>query len=178
LRAFQAAIGRELLPIERAAVADGSEGRRRHTVYLRWEASARNERWEADHVELPVLVLPPRASRPCKPWVTLFLDAYSRLVMGWALSPAPGRTPRSALYTRTNDGPGKRGDTRRSGALAHALVTEPRRARPAAQSSAPTRSPTSSLGWARPDLVTLDSRGTTSKHTYRARIPGSRRRTG
>jgi hypothetical protein len=65
------------------------EGQRRHTVYLRWEAEHRNQRWEADHVELPVLVLPPRARRPRTAWATLFLDAFSRLVMGWALSVTP-----------------------------------------------------------------------------------------
>jgi putative transposase len=52
-------------------------------VYLRWEPHHRNERWEADHGELPVLVLPPRATRSCRPWATLFIDTYSRLLMGW-----------------------------------------------------------------------------------------------
>jgi putative transposase len=89
LRAFQAAIERELRPIERAAVADGIDGQRRHTVYLRWNVAGRNDRWEADHVELPILVLPPRGARPRKPWVTLCIDAYSRLLMGWSLSLAP-----------------------------------------------------------------------------------------
>jgi putative transposase len=89
MRVFQLAIKRELLPIERAAAASGVDGQRRHTVYLRWEASARNDRWEADHVELPVLVVPPRGTRPRRPWVTLFIEAYSRLVMGWALALGP-----------------------------------------------------------------------------------------
>ena len=88
-RVFQMAIRRELLPIERAAAANGVDGQRRHTVYLRWEASGRNERWEADHVELPVLVMPPRGTRPRRPWVTVFIDAYSRLVMGWSLALGP-----------------------------------------------------------------------------------------
>ncbi len=34
--------------------------------------------------ELPVLVLAPRAQRPRKPWATLFIDGYSRLITGWA----------------------------------------------------------------------------------------------
>jgi putative transposase len=89
LRVFQAAIKRELLPIERAAVADGIDGQRRHTVYLRWNVAGRNDRWEADHVELPILVLPPRGCRPRHPWVTLCIDAYSRLLMGWSLSLVP-----------------------------------------------------------------------------------------
>jgi putative transposase len=45
--------------------------------------------WESDHKELPVLVMAPRAQRACKPWVTLFVDGYSRLIMGWALSLVP-----------------------------------------------------------------------------------------
>ena len=89
LRTFQAAIARELLPGQRAAISSGVEGRRRHTVYLRWEASYRNQVWQADHKDLPVLVLPPKARQPSRPWVTLMLDAYSRLVMGWAIAPYP-----------------------------------------------------------------------------------------
>jgi putative transposase len=58
-------------------------------VYLRWEPVCRNARWEADHKELPVLVTPPRGRRPVKPWVTAFLDCYSRLIMGWAVSLRP-----------------------------------------------------------------------------------------
>jgi putative transposase len=77
LRTFQAAIARDLLPGQR------------HTVYLRWEATYRNQLWQADHKELPVLTLAPKARRPRKPWVTLLLDAYSRLVMGWAIAPYP-----------------------------------------------------------------------------------------
>lgn len=66
LRTFQAAVAREMLPIERATAAEGIAGQRRHTVYLRWEADYRNQCWEADHVELPILVLPPRLSHPCR----------------------------------------------------------------------------------------------------------------
>ncbi len=36
-----------------------------------------------------MLVTPPRGARSCKPWVTLFIDCYSRLIMGWALSLHP-----------------------------------------------------------------------------------------
>ena len=84
------AFARALTPAERAAAADGVEGRRRHEVYLRWAPAARNALWETDHVELPVLVVPPPPARkPCKPWATLFVDGFSRLLMGWALSLQP-----------------------------------------------------------------------------------------
>ena len=89
LRTLQRAFARQLSPGERAAVVDGVAGRRRHEVYLRWEPACRNARWEADHKELPVLVTPPRGVRPRKPWMTTFLDCYSRLIMGWALALRP-----------------------------------------------------------------------------------------
>jgi putative transposase len=89
LRSLQRAFAEQMSPGERAAAVEGVEGRRRHEVYLRWEPVARNARWEGDHKELPVLVTAPRGMRPCKPWATLFLDCYSRLIMGWALSLRP-----------------------------------------------------------------------------------------
>lgn len=89
VRTLQRAVSRDLLPGDRAAIVDGAEGRRRHQVYLRWEPSHRNEIWEADHKQLEILVRPPRAQRGQKPWVTLFLDAFSRLIMGWAIAMSP-----------------------------------------------------------------------------------------
>lgn len=89
LRTLQRAFARDLTPAERAAAVDGVDGRRRHEIYLRWTPVRRNAIWEGDHKELAVEVTPPRGVRPVKPWVTLFLDGYSRLVMGWALSLRP-----------------------------------------------------------------------------------------
>jgi len=86
LRTFQAALVRRFQAGERAALVEGVEGRRRHQVYLRWEPEARNELWETDHKELDVPVLFPRAQRPRKPWSTLFVDGFSRAVMGWAIA--------------------------------------------------------------------------------------------
>jgi putative transposase len=89
LATLQRAFAEQLTPGERAAAVDGVEGRRRHEVYLRWAPSRRNALWEGDHTELPVLVMAPRAQRARRPWATLFVDGYSRLVMGWALSLCP-----------------------------------------------------------------------------------------
>ncbi|MBW0102961.1 DDE-type integrase/transposase/recombinase [Pseudonocardia sp. KRD291] len=89
VRRLQYAFATQLTPGQRAGLVEGAEGRRRYEVYLRWEPPARNALWEGDHVELPVLVLAPRAQRPVKPWATLFIDGYSRLVMGWAISLRP-----------------------------------------------------------------------------------------
>ena len=89
LRTFQAGLARRFAPGDRAVVREGVEGRRRHQVYLRWEPEARNELWEADHKELDVPVLFPRAQRHRKPWATLFVDGFSRAVMGWAIAEHP-----------------------------------------------------------------------------------------
>ena len=90
LQSLYEAFARAITPAERAAVVDGVEGRRRHEVYLRWAPAARNALWETNHVELPVLVVPPPPARkPCKPWAMLFVDGFSRLPMGWALSLQP-----------------------------------------------------------------------------------------
>ena len=89
LRRLQEAFAEQLTPGQRAGLVEGAEGRRRHEVYLRWAPSARNALWEADHVELGVWVLAPRAQRPAKPWATLFIDGYSRLIVGWAISIRP-----------------------------------------------------------------------------------------
>ena len=110
LRTYQSAFGRQLLSGQRAALVQGDEGRRRHEIHLRWEPEHRNAVWEADHKELPVLVLPPRGLRPQKPWVTLFLDGFSRAVMGWALSLQPSAASvlaalRMALLQDSDQGP-------------------------------------------------------------------------
>ena len=89
LATLQRAFATQLTPGQRAAARDGVEGRRRHEVYLRWAPTARNALWEGDHVELPVLVLAQRAQRPVKPWATLFIDGFSRLITGWAVSLRP-----------------------------------------------------------------------------------------
>ncbi len=89
LRTFQRALTRCLNPGDRATIRDGVEGRRRHQMYLRWAPEARNELWEGDHKRLDVPVLFPRCQRPRQPWVTTFLDGFSRAIMGWAISDRP-----------------------------------------------------------------------------------------
>ena len=56
------------------------------------------------------LVTPPRGRRPVKPWVTAFLDCYSRLIMGWAVSLYPNAATvlaamRRALVVDPDRGP-------------------------------------------------------------------------
>jgi transposase InsO family protein len=89
LRTYQRAIVRVLTPGDRAALRNGVSGQRRHQVYLLWEPEARNQIWETDHTQLEIPVLFPRAHRPRQPWLTTFIDGYSRAIMGWAISDQP-----------------------------------------------------------------------------------------
>ena len=89
LPTFCRAIERDVSPAERAYARHGEDGRRRYSVYRRWEPASRNEVWEADHDELDVRVLPLRGRRLVRPWLTVIEDGISRLVMGWALSLQP-----------------------------------------------------------------------------------------
>ena len=61
--AFCRALERDMSPAERAYARHGEEGRRRYSVYRRWEPQARNEVWETDHAELDVNVLPVHGRR-------------------------------------------------------------------------------------------------------------------
>jgi putative transposase len=83
------AVLRDLSPAERAFARTGVEGARSRSVYLRHESEHRGETYAGDHKDLSIEVLPPRAQRPAKPWVTLFLDEYSRLIVVWAISLRP-----------------------------------------------------------------------------------------
>lgn len=89
LRTLQAAFARELSAAERASARRGEAGRREHGLYLRYEADHRNVVWQADHKQLPVLVDPPGRRRVQRPWVTLFVDDFSRAIMGWAIALRP-----------------------------------------------------------------------------------------
>jgi putative transposase len=53
-------------------------------LIYRHQAAAPNERWQADHSLLPMLVLND-AGKPEKPWLTVILDDYSRAVPGYFL---------------------------------------------------------------------------------------------
>jgi putative transposase len=91
LSALSRAFDRELTPAEVAFARTGAEGARARSIYLRWEPEHRADGYAADHKELSIEVLAPRARRPARPWVTLFLDEFSRLIVGWAISMRPSQ---------------------------------------------------------------------------------------
>lgn len=89
LSTLSRAFDRDLQASERAHAVGGIDARRAASVYLRHEPPHRNALWEADHVELPVLVLPPGGGAPVKVWMTPIIDGFSRIIPGFALDVHP-----------------------------------------------------------------------------------------
>jgi hypothetical protein len=85
---LQKAFRRELTAAEAAAWAEGEEGRRAAGVYLTRPVGHRNEVWEMDHKQLPILVMPPRGAACC-PWLTTVIDDATRALAGWAIALTP-----------------------------------------------------------------------------------------
>src|SRR5450755_4738601 len=83
------AFERRLSPAQRDFARRGDAAVRDRTVYMRYEAKFRGECYEGDHTQLSIEVLALRAQRPQCPWVTLFIDQFSRLIVGWAISLRP-----------------------------------------------------------------------------------------
>ncbi|MFF3610092.1 Mu transposase C-terminal domain-containing protein, partial [Streptomyces sp. NPDC002463] len=79
------AIGRDLSPGERAGLAGGERAARKHDVFLARPRPWRNQVWETDHVQAPVLVdVEGRARRP---WITWFTDCATNAISGVAVTP-------------------------------------------------------------------------------------------
>ena len=88
IRTLQKAFRRELTAAEAAAWAEGEEGQRAAGVYLTRPAGHRNQTWEMDHTQLPILVMPPRGAACC-PWLTSVIDDATRVLAGWAIALTP-----------------------------------------------------------------------------------------
>jgi len=88
IRTLQKAFCRELTAAEAAAWAEGEEGHRAAGVYLTRPAGHRNQVWEMDHKQLPILVMPPRGAACC-PWLTTVIDDATRVLAGWAIALTP-----------------------------------------------------------------------------------------
>lgn len=87
-RTLQRAFASELTAAFAAGVTSGERARRSRLVYLQRPASSRNQVWEGDHKNLPILVLPPRG-KAVTPWVTMFIDDATRVITGWAIGLTP-----------------------------------------------------------------------------------------
>ena len=89
-RTLARALERGLSAAQRAFARRGDAAVRDRTMYMRHEARFRGQCYEGDHKQ-SIEVLAPRAQRPQRPWVTLFVDQFSRLIVGWAISLRPTR---------------------------------------------------------------------------------------
>src|SRR5450755_532382 len=105
VRTLARAFERGLSPAQLDFARRGDAAVRDRAVYLRHEARFRAECYEGDHKQLSIKVLAPRAQRPQRPWVTLFVDQFSRLIVrvGDVATPEPGGGAR-----RTADGRDRR----------------------------------------------------------------------
>ncbi len=86
LSTLQRAFRRELSSTEKTDAKGGPKGRKTGQLYLHRATLHRNERWEGDHWQCKLPVLPPRHTKPVYPWVTWWIDDYSRAITGWAVS--------------------------------------------------------------------------------------------
>lgn len=79
------AIRRDLTAGERAGLAGGEGEARKHDVFLARPRGWRNQVWETDHVQAPVLV--DVEGTVLRPWITWFVDCATNTIMGVALTP-------------------------------------------------------------------------------------------
>ncbi|MGW3643458.1 transposase [Streptomyces sp. NPDC005166] len=79
------AIRRDLSLGERAGLAGGEREARRHDVFLARPRGWRNQVWETDHVQAPVLVDVDGVAR--RPWITWFTDCATNAITGVAVTP-------------------------------------------------------------------------------------------
>jgi putative transposase len=109
LRTLRRAFARALTPGRMAGLEGGERVRRDFDTYLTRPAQHRNECFEADHCELAIEVLLPEG-QVIKPWLTSFLDRFSRAVCGWAISGQPSQESvlaalRASILTEPPYGP-------------------------------------------------------------------------
>jgi putative transposase len=78
------AFHRALTPGQAAGLRGGERVRRNFDTYLTRFPHHRNECWEADHCQFAVEVLLPDG-RVITPWLTVFVETFSRAVCGWAI---------------------------------------------------------------------------------------------
>lgn len=69
-----------------AAARRGLAGRDAARMVLADREYRRNERWEGDHTQLEIYIVPEHREQPVRPWLTWLIDAGTRYVVGWALS--------------------------------------------------------------------------------------------
>ena len=91
LRTFQRAF-RRMPEAVQAAIEYGDDGWRQHRPVQQYEAEFRNQHWQADHQDLEIWVKPPgKHVNEVRPWLTIFVDCYSRAIMSYVVSLRPNQ---------------------------------------------------------------------------------------
>lgn len=85
LSTLHRAIRSDLTPGDLAGLREGIPASRSYDPHLRRPPTCRNEEWEGDHKQVPVLVW--AEGRLVKPRVTWFCDCHTGMIMGWAVTP-------------------------------------------------------------------------------------------
>jgi putative transposase len=85
LTTLHRALRRDLDAGERAGLAAGERAARKHDVFLARPRGWRNQVWETDHVQAPVLVDVEGTGR--RPWITWFTDCATNAITGLAVTP-------------------------------------------------------------------------------------------
>ncbi|MGW0558664.1 transposase [Streptomyces sp. NPDC002926] len=85
LTTLHRAVRRDLTPGERAGLAGGERAARKHDVFLARPRGWRNQVWETDHMQAPVLVDVDGTAR--RPWITWFTDCATNAITGVAVTP-------------------------------------------------------------------------------------------
>lgn len=113
LSTFLRAVRRDLTVGERAGLARGPEAARAHDVFGRRPVQWRNQTWEADHVQAPLVV--DADGELVRPWVTWFIDVATKTITGTAVTPGhpsrasiPGGPTRRRAAHRTVRARGRR----------------------------------------------------------------------
>jgi len=91
LRTLQRAF-RRMPEAAQAAIEYGDDGWRQHRPVQQYEADFRNQHWQADHQDLEIWVKPPgKHVKAVRPWLTIFVDCYSRAIMSYVVSLRPNQ---------------------------------------------------------------------------------------
>lgn len=83
-----------------AFLRHGADAMKAKWLYAPYTAPSRNSVWQADHFELPVDVIPDNCeTTTCKPWLTMFQDDKTRMIMSFDIVAVPGRRPDAAMVS-------------------------------------------------------------------------------
>jgi putative transposase len=75
--------------MQKEAARHGHAGRRQHVATFTITTAHRNAVWQTDHKQVPVEVIPPVGKKVVRPWLTTFIDDYTRAIMGYVVSIKP-----------------------------------------------------------------------------------------